>query len=127
MQERETRLLMLVDDEPAQCRLVSAIASRAGWRTVFARDAETAIAMLGTHQRIGNEAGRFHHKAKIIADLRRIFCVLGDVQWSVKTAIHTDRAKEWMLCIGGKAVAGQIGCGVFTIPYQSGPAWVIPG
>mgnify|MGYP003850143663 CR=1 FL=1 len=39
---------MLVDDEPAQCRLVSAIASRAGWRTVFARDAETAIAMLGT-------------------------------------------------------------------------------
>jgi DNA-binding response OmpR family regulator len=48
MQERECRLLMLVDDEPAQCRLVSAIASRAGWRTVFARDAETAIAMLGT-------------------------------------------------------------------------------
>ena len=48
MEERETRLLMLVDDEPAQCRLVSAIASRAGWRTVFARDAETAIAMLGT-------------------------------------------------------------------------------
>ena len=48
MPERETRLLMLVDDEPAQCRLVSAIASRAGWRTVFARDAETAIAMLGT-------------------------------------------------------------------------------
>ena len=48
MDERETRLLMLVDDEPAQCRLVSAIASRAGWRTVFARDAETAIAMLGT-------------------------------------------------------------------------------
>ena len=48
MQERETRLLMLVDDEPAQCRLLSAIASRAGWRTVFARDAETAIAMLGT-------------------------------------------------------------------------------
>ncbi len=48
MTEKETRLLMLVDDEPAQCRLVSAIASRAGWRTVFARDAETAIAMLGT-------------------------------------------------------------------------------
>lgn len=48
MQERETRLLMLVDDEPAQCRLVSAIASRAGWRTVVARDAETAITMLGT-------------------------------------------------------------------------------
>ena len=48
MAEKETRLLMLVDDEPAQCRLVSAIAGRAGWRTIFARDAETAIAMLGT-------------------------------------------------------------------------------
>ncbi|MEE9433079.1 MAG: sigma-54 dependent transcriptional regulator [Sphingorhabdus sp.] len=48
MSEQDTRLLMLVDDEPAQCRLVSAIAGRAGWRTVFARDAETAIAMLGT-------------------------------------------------------------------------------
>ena len=48
MADKETRLLMLVDDEPAQCRLVAAIAGRAGWRTVFARDAETAIAMLGT-------------------------------------------------------------------------------
>jgi DNA-binding NtrC family response regulator len=48
MTEKETRLLMLVDDEPAQCRLVAAIAGRAGWRTVFARDAETAVAMLGT-------------------------------------------------------------------------------
>jgi DNA-binding NtrC family response regulator len=50
MAEKDTRLLMLVDDEPAQCRLVSAIASRAGWRTIFARDAETAIAMLGTQE-----------------------------------------------------------------------------
>ncbi len=41
---------MLVDDEPAQVRLVSAIASRAGWRTISARDAETAIAMLGTQE-----------------------------------------------------------------------------
>ncbi len=47
-EEERVRLLMLVDDEPAQCRLVSAIASRAGWRTVFARDSEIAIAMLGT-------------------------------------------------------------------------------
>ncbi len=50
MADKETRLLMLVDDEPAQCRLVSAIAARAGWRTIFARDAETAIAMLGTQE-----------------------------------------------------------------------------
>ncbi len=43
-----TRMLMLVDDEPAQVRFVSALAARAGWRTVIAGDPETAIAMLGT-------------------------------------------------------------------------------
>lgn len=48
MHERDTRLLLLMDDEPAQCRLVSAIASRAGWRTIFARDVESAIDLLGT-------------------------------------------------------------------------------
>ncbi len=41
-------LLMLIDDEPAQRRLVSALAARAGWRTIFASDAETALATLGT-------------------------------------------------------------------------------
>ncbi len=42
------RLLMLIDDEPAQRRLVAAIAARRGWRTVFVADPETAIATLGT-------------------------------------------------------------------------------
>ena len=41
-------MLMLIDDEPAQRRLVSALATRAGWRTIFAPDGETAIATLGT-------------------------------------------------------------------------------
>ncbi|MET0372891.1 MAG: response regulator, partial [Rhizorhabdus sp.] len=41
-------ILMLIDDEPAQRRLVGALAARAGWRTLFAADGETAIAMLGT-------------------------------------------------------------------------------
>ncbi|WP_407876165.1 sigma-54-dependent transcriptional regulator [Qipengyuania nanhaisediminis] len=41
---------MLIDDEPAQSRLISAIAAREGWRTVVASDAETAIAMLGTRE-----------------------------------------------------------------------------
>ena len=48
MAQNGTKLLLLIDDEPAQCRLISAIASRAGFRTIFARDAETAIATLGT-------------------------------------------------------------------------------
>jgi DNA-binding NtrC family response regulator len=41
-------MLMLIDDEPAQRRLVSALASRAGWRTLFASDGEMALATLGT-------------------------------------------------------------------------------
>lgn len=41
-------MLMLIDDEPAQRRLVSALAARAGWRTIFANDGDTAIAVLGT-------------------------------------------------------------------------------
>ncbi|MPT48299.1 MAG: sigma-54-dependent Fis family transcriptional regulator [Sphingobium sp.] len=43
-----TPLLLLVDDEPAQKRLISAIAGRAGWRTIFARDALSASATLST-------------------------------------------------------------------------------
>ncbi|QGN53529.1 sigma-54 dependent transcriptional regulator [Novosphingobium sp. Gsoil 351] len=50
MAEAEARLLMLIDDEPAQCRLITALAAREGWRTVIARDSETAVAMLGTRQ-----------------------------------------------------------------------------
>jgi DNA-binding NtrC family response regulator len=50
MSEPEQRLLMLIDDEPAQCRLISALASREGWRTLVVGDAESAIATLGTRQ-----------------------------------------------------------------------------
>lgn len=50
MSEVEQRLLMLIDDEPAQCRLISALAAREGWRTIVVRDSETAIATLGTRQ-----------------------------------------------------------------------------
>ena len=40
--------VLLIDDEPAQQRLVSAIVARSGWRTIFATSAEMAIAILGT-------------------------------------------------------------------------------
>lgn len=39
---------MLVDDQPAQQRLVAALAARVGWRTIVASEAEMAIATLGT-------------------------------------------------------------------------------
>lgn len=41
-------MLMLVDDEPAQRRLVGAIAGRAGWRTLFANDGAAAVGILQT-------------------------------------------------------------------------------
>ena len=50
MSEAEPRLVMLIDDEPAQSRLISAIAAREGWRTLVVGDAETAIATLGTRE-----------------------------------------------------------------------------
>ncbi len=42
------RLLMLIDDDPAQRRQVASIAARAGWRSIFANDGEMALAMFGT-------------------------------------------------------------------------------
>lgn len=50
MADAEQRLLMLIDDEPAQCRLITALAAREGWRTLVVNDSETAIATLGTRQ-----------------------------------------------------------------------------
>ncbi|MCB2065551.1 MAG: sigma-54-dependent Fis family transcriptional regulator, partial [Erythrobacter sp.] len=50
MVEPEQRLLMLIDKEPAQSRLVSALAGREGWRVLHVDDSETAIATLGTRQ-----------------------------------------------------------------------------
>ena len=50
MADQEQRLLMLIDDEPAQSRLITALASREGWRTLVVNDPETAIATLGTRQ-----------------------------------------------------------------------------
>ncbi|NOU04393.1 MAG: response regulator, partial [Novosphingobium sp.] len=50
MADFEQRTLLLIDDEPAQSRLITALAGREGWRTLVVRDSETAIATLGTRQ-----------------------------------------------------------------------------
>lgn len=76
MAQNSTKLLMLIDDEPAQCRLISALASRAGYRTIFARDAETAIATLGTQDGMMLDAIILDHWApgsestELIAELK---------------------------------------------------------
>ena len=43
MASEDTRLLMLIDDEPAQSRLISALASREGFRTLVIDTAEAAL------------------------------------------------------------------------------------
>ncbi|MEH3040665.1 MAG: sigma-54 dependent transcriptional regulator [Sphingomonas paucimobilis] len=71
------RLLMVIDDEPAQRRLVAAIAGRRGWRTLFARDGESALAMLGTPDGMALDAVLLDHwspdadATALIAELRR--------------------------------------------------------
>jgi DNA-binding NtrC family response regulator len=52
MREDPTRSLLLLDSDADERRLISAIASRAGWSVVGAADEETAIALLqGPHGR----------------------------------------------------------------------------
>jgi DNA-binding NtrC family response regulator len=70
------RLLLLIDDEPAQRRLVSALAGRAGWRSIFAADGEMALAQLGTQDGMQLDAILLDHwapeadAAPLIAALR---------------------------------------------------------
>ncbi|MBI0476072.1 sigma-54-dependent Fis family transcriptional regulator [Sphingomonas sp. MA1305] len=70
------RLLLLIDDEPAQRRLVAALAARAGWRSIFANDGEMALAQLGTQDGMQLDAILLDHRApdadtaRLIADLR---------------------------------------------------------
>jgi DNA-binding NtrC family response regulator len=50
MAKASAKLLLLVDDEPAQRRLVGAIAARAGWRTIFADNGREALNVLRTEE-----------------------------------------------------------------------------
>jgi DNA-binding NtrC family response regulator len=75
MREEPKRSLLLLDSNPDERRLISAIASRAGWSVVGAADAETAVALLqGPHGRevqaalIG--AWDAEHGPQLIAALR---------------------------------------------------------
>jgi len=70
------RLLLLIDDEPAQRRLVSALAARSGWRSIFASDPEMGVATLGTQDGMQLDAILIDHRgsdadgAALVAELR---------------------------------------------------------
>jgi DNA-binding NtrC family response regulator len=96
------RLLLLIDAEAAQRRLVAAIASRRGWRTIFAGDPETAIATLGTPDGMSLDAIILDHPASdadaasLIADLRarrpQLPILVLAANGSVATAVNAMRA-----------------------------------
>ncbi|KTF69841.1 sigma 54-interacting transcriptional regulator [Sphingomonas sp. HT-1] len=70
------RLLLLIDSEPAQRRLVAAIASRRSWRTLFADDAGSALSTLATAEGMAVDAIILDHSGSdadasaLIGDLR---------------------------------------------------------
>ena len=74
---RDTRMVMIVDSEPAQQRFLSALASRGGWRSVVAPDTDTALARLGTQEGMALDAVLVDQGApgidiaEFVAELRR--------------------------------------------------------
>lgn len=77
MSDRDNRAILLIDDEPAQSRLISALASREGWRTMVVPDAEAAFEKLRSRE--GNSVGVIlmdqwvpgDDACTLIADLKR--------------------------------------------------------
>ena len=73
----DTRMVMIVDSEPAQQRFLSALVSRGGWRSVVAADTDTALAKLGTQEGMALDAVLVDQGApgvpipEFIAELRR--------------------------------------------------------
>ena len=74
---RDTRMVMIVDSEPAQQRFLAALASRGGWRSVIAPDTDTALAKLGTQEGMALDAVLVDQGApgmdisEFVAELRR--------------------------------------------------------
>ena len=102
MRPISTRALLLIDDEPAQRRLVSAIGARAGWRVVAATDPDAALGLLHGEEGQEIEVVLLDHwdagptGAALIEDLRAIregvpILVL-TAQTSVAVAVDAMRA-----------------------------------
>ena len=61
MRPDPTRSLLLIDEEPAQRRLLTQIASRAGWWVRGANDLDAARAMIADPQEPQFDAILLHH------------------------------------------------------------------
>ncbi|HEU0065842.1 MAG TPA: sigma-54 dependent transcriptional regulator [Sphingomonas sp.] len=83
------RLLLLIDEEPAQRRLVAALAARAGWRTIFAQDGEMAIATLGTQDGMQLDAILLDH-VDVAADAASLIATLRERRPALPILMLTD-------------------------------------
>ena len=92
------RLLMLIDDEPAQRRLVSALAARGGWRSVFASDGEMAIAMLGTQDGMQLDAIVLDPPTFSRDEKGKVFRVESNYGELAELALSCLAPGGWMLC-----------------------------
>ncbi|GAA4215117.1 sigma-54 dependent transcriptional regulator [Sphingomonas endophytica] len=96
------RLLMLIDAEAAQRRVVATIAARGGWRTIMAEDAAGALATLATEDGMQLDAILLHHAeadvepAPVITQLRayrpQLPILLLTAHASVASAVEAMRA-----------------------------------
>ena len=77
MADHEERLLMLIDDEPAQSRLVTALAARDGWREQCA-----ALDMQGRGTGCQGEEDGARHRATLWVDGTDQECVLSVNSWA---------------------------------------------
>ena len=102
MQRDQTRSLLLIDDEPAQGRLVGAIAARAGWRMLKASDGDAARALLSGEDGSSIDLILIDHwapgadDADLIAQLRSehpdLPILMLTAQTSVELAVEAMRA-----------------------------------
>ena len=102
MRPDSTRALLLIDDEPAQRRLIGAIGARAGWRVVAAADPDAALGILHSEEGREIEVVLLDHwnagaaGAALIEDLRGIReglpILVMTAQTSVAVAVDAMRA-----------------------------------
>jgi DNA-binding NtrC family response regulator len=100
MPREQTRALMLIDDEPAQGRLVGAIAARAGWRMVRAPHGEAAHELLANGTSVDiiviDHWAPGVEDCSLIAELRGVYpnlpILILTAQSSVALAVEAMRA-----------------------------------
>src|SRR3546814_14866535 len=111
MAHNGTPLLMLIDDEPAQRRLIAALAARAGWRTIFANDGETAIAMLGTQDGMRLDAILLDHWIPDF-DTSRLINDIRERRPGLPLLILTAPNKDRKSVVSVQSVSGRVDLGV---------------